>query len=62
MKPLSTIQLESRTKLLKEWTQFKTKEHKETLKFINRLMSSQEKALKGLRAKSEELYLQAIEV
>lgn len=51
-----------RARLLKEWTIYKTKEHKETLKLINTYIESQEKALASLKSSSQELYLSAIQV
>ncbi|XP_014205922.1 39S ribosomal protein L40, mitochondrial [Copidosoma floridanum] len=59
---VSAEKLESEVLLKKEWTRYKTKQHKETLQLIEKFMSAQKKSLDELRLISEELYQEAIQI
>ena len=48
--------------LLKAWTHYKYKQHLQETRMIDRVMSSQQKALEELKAISEDLYQEAIQV
>ncbi|XP_035717230.1 39S ribosomal protein L40, mitochondrial-like isoform X2 [Vespa mandarinia] len=59
---LSEEEEDKRVLLQKEWTRYKTKQHKNDIQTIEELMLSQNRALKELKAESEELYNEAIQV
>ncbi|CAB0031223.1 unnamed protein product [Trichogramma brassicae] len=48
--------------VLKDWTRFKTKEHRTTLKLINQLVGEKEKFLEELKKESPEKYKEAIQL
>ena len=54
--------MEERAAIMKEWTKYKQKQNAQQLLAIKMFMESQQKALNELRAESEELYQQALEV
>ncbi|XP_051623937.1 39S ribosomal protein L40, mitochondrial [Manacus candei] len=58
--PLSPEETERRVLLLKKWCLFKQKQDEAEKKGIQRLVESQQEALKELRLESEELYQAAI--
>merc|ERR1712038_2230484 len=59
---LSFEELEERALLLKDWQRYRHAIHKNMMNQINRAQASQQKALDELRAESEELYQQAIQI
>ncbi|GLH07650.1 39S ribosomal protein L40, mitochondrial [Gryllus bimaculatus] len=59
---LSQEQEEERALLVKEWSRYKYRQHLEDLQQIDKMICSQQKALDELRAESEELYLEAIQI
>lgn len=62
MPAVSVEELEERILILKDWNRYKTNQHRETIKLIDRYMFCQQKALDELRVESEELYQAAIQV
>ncbi|KAL7301531.1 hypothetical protein TKK_0005963 [Trichogramma kaykai] len=48
--------------VLKDWTRFKTREHRTTLKLINQLVGEKEKFLEELKKESPEKYEEAIQL
>lgn len=60
--PLSEEEIQSRISLQKEWTRYKTQQHFIDIQIIDSIFYSQQKALDELRAESEELYQEAIQV
>ena len=60
--PLSTEEAERRALLEKEWNRYKQEQWINNLRVIESIVLSQEKALKELRAASEQLYKKAIEL
>lgn len=60
--PLSEEEVESRTLLKKEWNRYKTKQNLADTQKIDIILYSQQRALDELRAESEELYQEAIQV
>lgn len=59
---LSFEESERRALLLKDWTRYKTKQHRNEMTIVARACRSQERALEELRKESEELYQSAIQV
>jgi len=59
---LSEEEVESRILLQKEWTRYKTQQHLNNVQTIDSIFYSQQKALDELRAESEQLYQEAIQV
>lgn len=59
---LSEEEIQSRISLQKEWTRYKTQQHFIDIQIIDSIFYSQQKALDELRAESEELYQEAIQV
>lgn len=60
--PLSEEEAESRVLLRKEWTKYKSKQYMADVQTIDSILYSQQKALDELKAESEELYQEAIQV
>ncbi|KAL6423105.1 hypothetical protein ACFW04_010536 [Cataglyphis niger] len=60
--PLSEEETESRILLQKEWTRYKTRQHLADVQAIDSILYSQQRALDELKAESEELYQEAIQV
>jgi large subunit ribosomal protein L40 len=60
--PLNPEQQEERALLMKEWARYKHAERLRDLQLVDKVMNSQQKALDELRAESEELYQEAIQV
>lgn len=60
--PISEEEAESRILLQKDWNKYKTKQHLAMVQAIDSIIYSQQKALDELRAESEELYQEAIQV
>ncbi|XP_012285332.1 39S ribosomal protein L40, mitochondrial [Orussus abietinus] len=60
--PPSKEMLENRVFLQKEWTRYKFKEALENMQMLDNMIYSQQRALDELKAESEELYLEAIQV
>lgn len=60
--PLTEEEAESRIVLQKEWTRYKTKQHLTDIQIMDSIFYSQQRALDQLRAESEELYQEAIQV
>lgn len=60
--PLSNEEAESRILLQKEWTRYKTQQHLADIQTIDSIIYSQQRALDELKAESEELYQEAIQV
>lgn len=60
--PLSTEEIESRILLQKEWSKYKRLQYMTDIQTIDSMLYSQQKALDELRAESEELYQEAIQV
>ncbi|XP_076748674.1 mitochondrial ribosomal protein L40 [Xylocopa sonorina] len=59
--PLSKEEIDRRKSLEKEWVKYKQNEWLEDLRVIKSIMTSQERALKELKAVSTELYKKALE-
>ncbi|KAL0111890.1 hypothetical protein PUN28_013238 [Cardiocondyla obscurior] len=59
---ISEEQKESRILLQKEWNKYKNKQHFNTIQAIDSISYSQQKALDELKAESEELYEEAIQI
>lgn len=59
---LSEAEVDMRVRLTKDWARFRYKQVASDLKMVDRLIYSQERALSELRAESEELYQEAIQV
>ncbi|KAL5020074.1 hypothetical protein ScPMuIL_002966 [Solemya velum] len=59
---LSFEESESRARLHKEWTRYKSKQYCTESGEIAQLITAQDRALQALREESEELYQQAIEI
>ncbi|XP_029167604.1 39S ribosomal protein L40, mitochondrial [Nylanderia fulva] len=59
---LSKEETESRILLQKEWTKYKTQQHLADIQIMDSILYSQQRALDELRAESEELYQEAIQV
>ena len=59
--PLSTEETERRALLEKEWNRYKQEQWINNVRVIESIVLSQEKALKELRAASEQLYKKAVE-
>ncbi|XP_043274301.1 39S ribosomal protein L40, mitochondrial isoform X2 [Venturia canescens] len=60
--PVSQAVQEDRILTGKEWTRYKLKQRMADLQMLDTISLSQQKALDELRAESEELYMQAIQV
>lgn len=60
--PISEEEAESRILLEKEWNRYKTKQHLADTQAIDSILYSQQKALDELRAESEDLYQEAIQL
>lgn len=60
--PLSAEETERRALLEKEWNRYKHEQWINNVRVIESIALSQEKALKELRAASEQLYKKAVEV
>ncbi|KAL6267594.1 hypothetical protein P5V15_000668 [Pogonomyrmex californicus] len=60
--PISEEEAESRILLQKEWNKYKTQQHLALIQTIDSILHSQQRALDELRAESEELYQQAIQI
>ena len=60
--PLSAEETERRSLLEKEWNRYKHEQWINNVRVIESIVLSQEKALKELRAASEQLYKKAVEV
>ncbi|EFN83438.1 39S ribosomal protein L40, mitochondrial [Harpegnathos saltator] len=60
--PLSAEEVESRVLLQKEWNRYKNNQYLADFQTIDSMLYSQQKALDELRAESEELYQEAIQV
>ncbi|KMQ96606.1 39s ribosomal protein mitochondrial [Lasius niger] len=60
--PLSEEEVESRILLQKEWTRYKTRQHLTNIQTIDSVLYSQQRALDELKAESEELYQEAIQM
>lgn len=60
--PLSTEEKESRILLQKKWNRYKSQQYLADVQTIDSIIQSQQKALDELRAESEELYQEAIQV
>jgi len=60
--PLSEEEIESRALLQKEWARYKRQEYLKDIQIIDSIFYSQQKALDELKAESEELYQEAIQV
>jgi len=59
---LSFEESERRALLHKDWTRYKTRQHRDEMLVVARLRGSQQRALDELRSESEELYQSAIQV
>ncbi|KAF4522974.1 hypothetical protein B566_EDAN009564 [Ephemera danica] len=59
---LSPEQQEERALLMKEWSRYRHAERLRDFQMIDRVVASQQKALDELRAESEELYQEAIQM
>ena len=59
---LSFDESERRALLHKEWTRYKTTQHRNEMTAVARVCRSQQRALEELRKESEELYQSAIQV
>jgi len=59
---LSFEESERRALLLKDWTRYKTKQHRDEMTKVAQVRWSQQRALEELRKESEELYESAIQV
>uniref|UniRef100_UPI00398ED4C0 large ribosomal subunit protein mL40 n=1 Tax=Pristiophorus japonicus TaxID=55135 RepID=UPI00398ED4C0 len=57
---LTVEESERRALLMKEWSRYKKKEHKQEAEMIQSMMEAQQQALKELRLESEELYQAAV--
>jgi len=60
--PISEEEAESRILLQKEWNRYKTQQHLANIQALDSIFYSQQKALDELRAESEDLYQEAIQV
>ncbi|XP_014485753.1 PREDICTED: 39S ribosomal protein L40, mitochondrial [Dinoponera quadriceps] len=60
--PISAEEMESRILLQKEWSRYKNSQYLADIQIIDSMLYSQQKALDELRAESEELYQEAIQV
>ncbi|KAF7408259.1 hypothetical protein HZH66_002796 [Vespula vulgaris] len=60
--PLSEEEEDRRVLLYKEWARYKNIQHKNDIKTIEGLILSQKRALRELKAESEELYNEAIQI
>jgi len=60
--PISEEEAESRILLQKDWNRYKTQQHLATIQAIDSIVYSQQRALDELRAESEELYQEAIQI
>ncbi|XP_077261078.1 mitochondrial ribosomal protein L40 [Temnothorax americanus] len=60
--PISEEEAESRVLLQKDWNRYKTQQHLVTVRAIDSIFYSQQKALDELRAESEDLYQEAIQM
>lgn len=60
--PISEEEMDSRILLQKDWNRYKTKQHLANIQTIDSIFYSQQKALDELRAESEDLYQEAIQV
>jgi len=54
--------MESRILLKKDWNRYKSQQHLANIQAIDSIFYSQQKALDELRAESEDLYQEAIQV
>ncbi|XP_011637847.1 39S ribosomal protein L40, mitochondrial [Pogonomyrmex barbatus] len=59
---ISEEEAESRILLQKDWNKYKTQQHLAIIQTIDSILHSQQRALDELRAESEELYQQAIQI
>ncbi|KYM97071.1 39S ribosomal protein L40, mitochondrial [Cyphomyrmex costatus] len=59
---ISEEEAESRVLLQKDWTKFKTQQHLANTQTIDSIFYSQQRALDELRAESEDLYQEAIQL
>lgn len=62
LSPISGEEAEARILLQKDWARYKTQQHFATIQAIDSIIYSQQKALDELRAESEDLYQEAIQV
>jgi len=62
LSPISEEEAESRILLQKDWNKYKTQQHLAIVQAIDSIIYSQQKALDELRAESEELYQEAIQM
>lgn len=60
--PLSEEEEDRRILLQKEWARYKHRQYLDDIQTIDRFISSQNKALQELKAESEELYNEAIQI
>lgn len=60
--PLSEEEADARILLQKKWNTYKTQQHLADVQALDSIMYSQQRALDELRAESEELYQEAIQV
>lgn len=60
--PISQEEEESRILMRKEWNRYKTQQHMATIRALDSIFYSQQRALDELRAESEDLYQEAIQV
>ncbi|XP_015176445.1 PREDICTED: 39S ribosomal protein L40, mitochondrial [Polistes dominula] len=59
---LSEEDVEKRILLQKEWARYKYRQYLDNIQTIDRFISSQNKALQELKAESEELYNEALQI
>lgn len=60
--PISEEEEDSRILLQKDWTKYKARQHLATVQEIDSILYSQQRALDELKAESEDLYQEAIQV
>lgn len=60
--PISKEEEESRILIQKEWNRYKTQQHMATVQALDSILYSQQRALDELKAESEDLYQEAIQV
>lgn len=60
--PISEEEKESRILLRKDWNRYKTQQHMAMVQTLDSIFYSQQRALDELRAESEDLYQEAIQV
>ncbi|KAG7204229.1 hypothetical protein KM043_002057 [Ampulex compressa] len=59
---LSMEEINSRAALTKKWQAYKTKEYLADMQVMDNIIYSQQRALDELKAESEELYIEAIQI